>query len=238
VVNPEATYKNPTVSFLGRYSNGKPVGNFWIRTIGYGSLHGRWQDGEATGDGIAFIYGDMNTAFYGKFEKFVMKSTHEAEVLETRCDKDGMIVVSKYSETSGPEFYYEPPTNVSFGAGPPGVVDPYERKSVKVAKSSIPDSGDGVFALVDFRMKQCTSLYSGYLYNGIEEIALYNEACINNLTLSMDERRQCKKYSHQSSIFELDIQIPPSVDKPEVFHPTLGPKVKLKEQIIHVKAIV
>ena len=140
-----------------------------------------------------------------------------------------MIVVSKYSEISGPEFYYEPPSNISFGAGPPGVVDPYERKSVKVAKSSIPESGDGVFALVDFRIKQCTCMYSGYVYNGLEEITLYTKACINNLTLTMDERRQCKKYAHSSSIYESEIQIPPSVDKPEVFHPTVGPKVKLKE---------
>ncbi len=39
-----------------------------------------------------------------------------------------MIVVTKYSEPSGPYFYYDPPTNESYGAGPPNVRDPYERK--------------------------------------------------------------------------------------------------------------
>ena len=39
-----------------------------------------------------------------------------------------MIVVTKYSEPSGPFFYYDPPTNESYGAGPPNVRDPYERK--------------------------------------------------------------------------------------------------------------
>ena len=44
------------------------------------------------------------------------------------CNADGMIVVTKYSEPSGPFFYYDPPTNESYGAGPPNVRDPYERK--------------------------------------------------------------------------------------------------------------
>jgi hypothetical protein len=133
--------------------------------IGNGRLHGKFEQGAATGDDIAYIYPDMETTLYGKFENFVMKSAHESVVLEASCDEDGLVFISKYSETFGPEFYYQAPTNESFGAGPPGVVDPYERKSVRIAQSSIPKSGEGVFAKRDLPVGQCTCYYSGYLYN-------------------------------------------------------------------------
>ena len=79
-------------------------------------------------------------------------------------------MVSKFAQVSGgPEYYYQPPTNESFGAGPHGVVDPYERKFVRVAESSIPESGEGVFALRDFPPVRVTCWYSGYLYNTQEQ---------------------------------------------------------------------
>ena len=161
---------HPHISFLGRFSSGIPAGNFWIRMIGNGFMHGKFeQNGEATGDNLAFIYPDMETAFYGKFEKFVMKSAHESQVLETECDENGMRIVTKYDAIVDPEFYYDPPTNVSFGAGPPGVPDPYERKSVKLTTSSIPNTGQGVIALVDFPRDRITCMYSGYLYDAPEQ---------------------------------------------------------------------
>ncbi len=93
-------------------------------------------------------------------------------------------------------------------------------------KSLIPDSGDGVFALVDFDTMQCTCMCTGYLYNGLEEIELRRQACDNNVTLTMDERRQCKKYSLGSFIFEQHITIPPNLDQPDVFLPSAGLKVR------------
>jgi hypothetical protein len=196
--------------------------------IGDGSMHGRFRedDGEASGANLSFIYPDMETAFFGRFENFVMKSAHESQVLETKCDEDGMIVVSKFSEITGPEFYYDPPTNVSFGAGPPGVMDPYERKSVKLTQSNIPNSGEGVFALRDFPETRCTCMYSGFLYDEGDEMKGYVDGCIHNQSLSMDERRHCKKYSLGMTVFRTHIDIPPEMDQPGTFHPTLGPKVK------------
>ena len=193
--------------------------------IGGGFIHGDFKDGEVTGDNLSFIYPDMETVFYGKFENFVMKSAHESEVLETKCDNDGMIVVSKFSKISGPEFYYDPPTNVSFGAGPPGVIDPYERKNVRLAQSSIPDSGEGVFAVKDLPANRCNSLYSGFMFDSGDEIDEYLVGCIYNMSLTLDERRLCKKYTLTSNRFHSDIDIPPEMDRPGIFHPTLGPKV-------------
>ena len=193
--------------------------------IGDGSMHGRFEDGEASGDNLSFIYPDMETAFYGKFDNFVMKSAYESKVLGANCDEDGMIVVSKFSEITGPEFYYDPPTIASFGAGPPGVIDPYERKSVRLTQSSIPDSGEGVFALRDFPESRCTCMYSGFLYDRGAEHQSYLDSCIMNQSLPMDVRRHCKKYTLGLISFQTYIDIPPEMDQPGVFHPTLGPKV-------------
>ena len=149
------------LGFVGHFRNGRPFGKFWIKMIGGGFMHGHFKDGQATGDNLSFIYPDMETAFYGKFENFVMKSASEAEVESEECTEEGIIAVSKFSLKSDPIFYYDPPTNVSFGAGPEGVIDPYERKWVEVADSSVPDSGQGVFAKRDFPQFRCTSMYSG-----------------------------------------------------------------------------
>ena len=216
-----------SISFVGRFYNGKPSNNFWLQMVGGGFIHGQFKDGQATGNSLSFIYPDMETAFYGTFENFVMKSARESEVLGTKCDEDGLIVVSNFSEISGPEFYYDPPTNVSFGAGPQGVMDPYERKSVRLSNSSIPNSGEGVFALKDFPAEQCVCLFSGYLFDRGDEHIGYKSGCIHNRSLTMDQRRLCKKYTVSLAAFQTHIDIPPQVDQPGIFHPTLGPKVNM-----------
>ena len=103
--------------------------------------------GSITGEDLAFIYPDMNTVFKGQFENFVMMSAREVEVLNSGCDDYGMMTVTQYSEadSSGPVFYYKAPTNISFGAGPSGVRDPFERKWLTLGQSAIPNSGEGNF---------------------------------------------------------------------------------------------
>lgn len=191
-------------------------------------MHGKFNnEGRATGDNLAFIYPDMETALVGKFEDFVMKSAYESEVLKTECCQDGLIVISKFANLSGPEFYYEAPTNESYGAGPKGVMEPYDRKSVEIAESSIPQSGDGVFAKRSFPANRCTCYYSGILHDLGPETDGYKASCTFNETLSMDERRGCKKYSLGLTNFKSTIEIPPSFDKPGMFQPTLGQKVMI-----------
>jgi len=49
-----------------------------------------------------------------------MVSGRESSVQKLECSQNGMMIISKYEAPSGPEFYYEPPSNVSLGSGPPG----------------------------------------------------------------------------------------------------------------------
>jgi len=105
------------VGFIGRYSNGKPVGDFWIQMIGGGLMH-------------------------GKFDDFIMKEGKEAEVVEVNCNEYGIPIESKFEVKSNYSFFYQPSTNESFGGGGPhGVLDPYERKWIRLEDSSIPNSG-------------------------------------------------------------------------------------------------
>jgi len=56
-------------------------------------------------------------------------------------------VVTKFSDPdpSGPVFYYDPPTNISFGSGPPNVRDPYEVKWVQLVRNVSSLSGTYTF---------------------------------------------------------------------------------------------
>jgi len=152
--------------------------------IGGGFLHGTFDQssGKATGDKLAYIYPDMETAFYGTFENLVMKNAKEAEVISLHC-QDGIIAIKEFNvKSNSPSFYYKPPTNESFGAGPVGVIDPYERKWLKLSASGIPNSGQGVFAKRDVPQERAVSLYSGFLYRTEEEKNIYQRACVQNVS--------------------------------------------------------
>jgi hypothetical protein len=150
-----------------------------VHMIGGGFIHGTFDksSGQATGDNLAYIYPDMETAFYGTFDNFVMKNAKEAEVISLHC-QDGLMAVKEFDvKSDGPTFYYEPPTNQSFGAGPVGVIDPYERKWLKLQASGIPNSGQGVFVTRDVPANRTISLFSGFLYRTDEEKLLYQLSC-------------------------------------------------------------
>ena len=40
-------------------------------------------------------------------------------------------------------YFYQPATNETFGGGPRGVLDPFERKYMRLEKSAIQNSGEG-----------------------------------------------------------------------------------------------
>ena len=198
--------------------------------IPYGHLHGILDatDGTITGDNISYIYSDMETVLLGKFQDRIMKDTQESTVLEVDCDKNGLLYVSRYSapEPSSPHFYYEPPSNISYGAGPPGVLDPYEKKWLELRKAGNTKMGEGVFIKRDVEEGVIVSSYNGFVFgheNG--ENLLYTDSCSMNLTKTDDERRHCKKYSLGLRSRAATIDIPPEYDQPDSFLPSWGPKV-------------
>ena len=215
--------------FLGYYKNGHAQGTFWVGLIGaypYSYLHGQISslDGSISGNNIAYIYGDMETSFVGKFENRVMIEAKYKNVMEMACDDNGIPYVSKFSDEPSAIFYHEPPNNISFGAGPPGVPDPFENKMVDLRTSNIPNSGQGVFLKKDAKAGTVISLYDGYVYTP-EQQEIYKKNCHFNISKSDDERRRCNKYAIGIATLNLMIQIPPEIDTKETFFPTLGQKV-------------
>ena len=175
-----------------------------------------------------YIYPDMETALLGKFEDSKMKDAQESTVLDLGCDRNGLYYVTRYStpKPSSPHFYYEPPNNISFGAGPPNVLDPYERKWLELRLADNKKMGEGVFTKRDVKKDTLVSSYNGFAYDKQNsEHALYREGCIMNITKTDDERRHCKKYSLGLYGKNAQIEIPPEVDQPESFIPSWGPKV-------------
>lgn len=194
--------------------------------MGSGFLHGEVDsNGLITGDDIAFIYMDGETAFKGRFEDKYMRKAYNVDVLDYDCDENGILVVSKFTEPlSQQEFKYDPCTNESFGGGAhPSVRDPYEVKTVDLQPSKIPNSGEGVFAIRDVPAYRLASLCSLFLYRWPDQDKLYHDTCIDNIAKSDDYRRACKKYSLGISTYSAVINLPPELDVNPL--PNHGPKV-------------
>merc|ERR1719461_2005511 len=142
-----------------------------------------------------------------------MKKAWNVDVLAYECDKNsGLMVVKEYGEPlSDQEFFYEPCTNTSFGGGAPlHVRDPYEVKTVKLAKSiASPESGEGVITIRDIPKGRFAAMYSLFLYSKPDQTDLFSLACTYNTSKSDDYRRHCKKYSVGVSIINAEIHLPP-----------------------------
>ena len=195
-----------------------------------GHLHGNLDatDGTITGSNISYIYPDLETVLLGKFEDRIMKRAQESTVLEVKCGKDGLLYVSRYGvpDQTSPQFYYEPPSNISYGSRPLNILDPYEKKWLEVRKAPNLKMGEGVFMKRDAGKGVIVSSYNGFVFgqqNG--ELALYTNNCGMNLTKTDDERRHCKKYSLGIRSRDAIINIPPEYDQADSFLPSCGPKV-------------
>ena len=63
------------LQFLGRFKNGQPEGHFWLGLINNGFIHGKVdENGLGTGEDLAFIYPDGETALRGQFTNLYMKN--------------------------------------------------------------------------------------------------------------------------------------------------------------------
>ena len=230
----------PGIGFIGYYKGSKPFGTFWAGMIAgrlrNAFLHGTINEtnGLISGNDIAYIYPDMETTYLGKFENRKMIRAQQSKVLEIDCNDNGLLFVKKYLKPniSEPHVYYEPPTNVSFGRGPKGVMDPYEQKMVelKIAKNS--KMGEGVFAKKDIKKGELAAVYNGFIFkHKSEEFDLYKKRCGMNISRTDDERRKCVKYAIEIPCKDAEMTIPPEHDLPANLFPSLGPKVKFKKYI-------
>ena len=222
--------------FLGYYKNGYAYNTFWVGMLGgtpYAHLHGsisERKNGRISGDNMSYIYPDMETAFVGRFDNRIMIDAKHAKVSRVDCDENGLPYVSEFIKESSEKFYYDPPNNISFGADPEYVPDPYENTMLSLRPSNIPNSGEGVFIKKDVKKGMVLALYTGFRYDE-EQQKLYEADCAYNISKTNDERRHCLKYAISIPSTRKKINIPPELDNPCTFFPTLGPKVIYKYNI-------
>lgn len=121
-------------------------------TIGGGLIHGEInpKDYKISGNNISYLYPDYDTIFHGEFKDKIMIKAREAKLVSVKCHETGLPIIDQLSfpdfknhHGDVVEYYFRPPSNVSFGGGPPDVIDPFERKNLILAPSSVPNSGDG-----------------------------------------------------------------------------------------------
>ncbi|XP_059084451.1 uncharacterized protein LOC131881575 [Tigriopus californicus] len=218
------------------YKSGKVQGPVWFMMIGGGFLYGYLDThGKFTGDQMAFVYPDYETALVGRFEDKVMKAGQEATITGTTCDPNEMLVL-QFSEPSGPVLFYSPPTNISFGEGPQAI-DPFEAKWAEIRRSNVHGGGEGVFAVRDVPSDQIFCLYSGFIYRNREEKELFAAQYTMNESLSADMRRHGTKYSIIVLYSLAQLQIPWEVDQPESWHPTMGAKINADFPERHQNAV-
>ena len=76
-----------------------------------------------------------------------------------------MFIATEFTEPlSDYDFFYDPCTNETFGGGLKEIPDPYEMKTVKISKSIVENSGEGVIMERDIPKDRVACFYSLYLY--------------------------------------------------------------------------
>ena len=150
---------------------------------------------------------------------------------EYACDENGMFVIKQLSQpfVNDGEFFYDPPTNESFGGGWQSgndgkyLQDPYEKKTAYLAPSSVPGSGEGVILKRDLPEGHTACYFTLFLYRGFDQTDIYKEKYLQNVSLSDGYRRHCKKYSLGLTTYHGMFDLIPEFDVNPL--PTLGPKV-------------
>ena len=148
------------INFLGNYRAGLPTGIVWSRLRGGGWLVGPVdQQGDFTGDNIAYLYPDLSTAILGQFYRGQLVRGQAATVsgvsflagvlwprLTVSCEE------SEYS------FW---PSSSSHIFSPRHLRDPLEQQLLEVRQSNIPASGEGAFARRDIPAGALVAFYNG-----------------------------------------------------------------------------
>uniref|UniRef100_V9KF86 Histone-lysine N-methyltransferase SETD7 n=1 Tax=Callorhinchus milii TaxID=7868 RepID=V9KF86_CALMI len=168
------------LTFRGQYRDNIRCGVCWIYFLDRGCLVGQVnEDGDMTGDKIAYVYPDSSTAMLGKF---VDGEMIEGRITTLKNCVDGRPQFEQVA--AGPVYSLDKSTSycISTSSLRP---DSYEEERVYVADSFIPNAGEGLFAKV---AAECDTVMA--FYNGVrithEEVDS-RAWSLNGNTLSLDD---------------------------------------------------
>ncbi|XP_075055710.1 histone-lysine N-methyltransferase SETD7 isoform X1 [Mixophyes fleayi] len=166
--------------FKGQYKDNIRHGVCWIYYPDGGSLVGEVnEDGEMTGNKIAYVYPDGTTALYGKFI--------DGEMLEAK------LAILTSVEEGKPHFQMVPGSKVyTFDKSTSCCIstssllpDPYELEKVYVAVSLISNAGEGIYAKTVAGPHTVMSFYNGVRITHQE--VDNRDWSLNGNTISLDD---------------------------------------------------
>lgn len=150
------------LSWVGWYRAGLPVGTCWSSLMGDGWIVGKCDiDGKLTGNRIAFIYPDLVTALVGKFNNGVLVSAVPGKIVAV--SKVNGVMVPEIKVTSNEEYKFWRSSKDDIMC-PPHRKDVYEDQLVYVGKSTMPGSGEGLFAKVSIPQGTLIAYYNGIIF--------------------------------------------------------------------------
>ncbi|XP_006034329.1 histone-lysine N-methyltransferase SETD7 [Alligator sinensis] len=166
--------------FKGQYKDNIRHGVCWIYYPDGGSLVGEVnEDGEMTGEKIAYVYPDRKTACYGRFIDGEMIEAKLATLTSVEEGKPYFELVP-----GSPVYNFDKSTStcISTNALLP---DPYESERVYVDVSLISSAGEGLFSKIAAEASTVMSFYNGVRITHQEVDS--RDWALNGNTISLDD---------------------------------------------------
>ena len=149
----------PQVTWVGWYRAGLPLGTCWTSLEGRGWLVGRADcQGFMSGDRILYLYPDLATALVGRFSAGQLVSAVPGKVVDVSLVNG--VMVPKVRITSESVYKSWVSTNKAVMC-PPHQRDVYETETVTVDQSTMPHSGEGLFAKINLPADNLVAFYNG-----------------------------------------------------------------------------
>ncbi|KAG9480122.1 hypothetical protein GDO78_011894 [Eleutherodactylus coqui] len=174
--------------FKGQYRDNIRHGVCWIHYPDGGSLVGEVnEDGEMTGDKIAYVYPDGKTALYGKFIDGEMLEGKLATLLSIEEGKPYFEMVP-----GGKVYIFDKSTSSCISTSPL-LPDPYELERVYVAESMISNAGEGLYSNINVGPQTVMTFYNG--------VRITHQECIRTITAveKDEELTVAYGYDHDSA---------------------------------------
>ncbi|KAM3842564.1 histone-lysine N-methyltransferase SETD7 [Diretmus argenteus] len=189
--------------FKGQYRDNNRCGECYIYYPDRGCVFGEVnKDGEMTGDSLAYIYPDGQTALYGSFVEGELIKARLARLVSTETGRMRFDV-----KPDSPVYSYDKSTSMCI-ATHSLLPDPYESQRVFVADSLIKGAGQGLFAKTDVEPDTVMAFYNGVRITHSQVDG--RDWSLNGNTISLDE--------------DTVIDVPPPFDQTERYCASLAHK--------------
>ena len=157
-----------------------------------------------------YLYPDYYTAVLGQWRQHVLQ-TGQVTVLLSACREGAGWSLSWASpQSSSPAITYSPPSHFSYGVSPTST-DPYEARTVTVARSGTAEANEGLFTVREVLAGEVVAFYSGLIINCESSLR-----ALDRRELSDEEEHERNMYNIALDLGETDtdnlcIDIPPEM---------------------------